>query len=129
LKEVVELSLCVDYVFIATADAKGLPHIAGVGSLADTSEGLVAIQEWFCPTTVSNLKENPNISIIIWDPSRDFGYQMLGQLERIEEVGILDGYVPEKEAESRLPQEKERLLIRPFKVVKFCQAPHTDIEE
>lgn len=129
LKKVVELSSRVNCVLVATADAKGLPHVAAAGMLTMAPDGRVAVQEWFCPATVSNLQDNSCIAIVVWDANKDFGYQLLGQLEGIEDTGILDGYAPEIESQSRMPQVERQLLIRADKIIEFSQAPHSDTEE
>ena len=43
LKKVVELSSRVNCVLVATADAKGLPHVTAAGMLTMTPDGRVAV--------------------------------------------------------------------------------------
>jgi hypothetical protein len=116
------------YVFVATADSQGTPHLAAAGELSRTESELLAATEWFCPRTVKNLKENRSVTISVWQPDSDRGYQIAGKLEHIEDVGVLDGFSPEQETDEPLPQVEKRLLIRPLSVSEFRQAPHTDSE-
>ncbi|NIR15489.1 MAG: hypothetical protein GWN86_16815 [Desulfobacterales bacterium] len=43
------------HVFVATADSKGLPHVASAGKIRFASHGRVEVSSWFCPGTVTNL--------------------------------------------------------------------------
>jgi len=41
---------------------------------------------------VANLRENPSLSIVVWDRASDLGYQVIGELEKIEEAAMMDGF-------------------------------------
>jgi hypothetical protein len=130
LKEVVLLAKNIGHVLIATADVKGLPHIAAAGRINLTSEeGSVVVEDWFCPGTMANLQANRNTALIIWDPKMDKGYQLLGKTEKVEDTAMMDGYSPDSEDKPALPQVERRLLIRVNKVMAFRRSPHTDQEE
>ena len=130
LKKTFSLAKKVGFVFMATAGAKGLPHVAAAAKISQTADiERVAVEAWFCPETVANLQTNCFVALIIWDPKSDHGYQLLGETEKIEETALLNGYLPRVEDKSSLPQVERRLLIRVDKVLKFSQAPHTDEEE
>ena len=116
-------------VFVATADAACLPHLACAGRLRAAPEGRVLVTEWFCPGTVGNVAENPRVSLVVWDEEADAGYQLLGSVERVDEMGILDGYAPQAEPAGPLPQVQRRLVVRVERVLKFRRAPHADVEE
>jgi hypothetical protein len=119
----------VGYVFISTADLHGWPHITVAGRLANIRENHVLLTEWFCPGTMNNLQVNPRVSLVIWDSSSDTGYQLLGELEEIKELGILDGYSPKVEAKTKIPQIERQLLVHIDKILEFKRAPHTDTVE
>jgi hypothetical protein len=132
LKKAVTLAKKVGYVFVATADATGLPHVAAAGKIRLTpDEGRVAVEAWFCPRTVANLQSNQHTALIIWDPdpSIDNGYQLLGETEKVEDIAIMNGYGPGLEDKSALPQVERRLLIRVDKIIGFRRSPHTDEED
>jgi hypothetical protein len=66
LKKAITLAKNVGHVFVATADAKGLPHVAAAGKISLTSdEGLVIVEAWFCPATVANLQVNQHTALVI----------------------------------------------------------------
>ncbi len=54
IQKALELADKLKHVFVATADAKGLPHVATAGKLRLESDGRVAVAAWFCPGTVIN---------------------------------------------------------------------------
>ena len=102
LGEAVALAGRMRHVFVATADAGGLPHVAAARKLTLAGERAVAVTEWFCPGTVANLEQNSRIAVAVWDPEADVGYQLLGDVERGEVLAMLDGCAPE--AGVRLPR-------------------------
>ncbi|MGE5310631.1 MAG: hypothetical protein ACM3MN_02715 [Nitrospirota bacterium] len=59
LKQALALAETVKTVLVATADSDGCPHVAAAGKIEALPDGRVAVSEWFCPGTVSNLEKNP----------------------------------------------------------------------
>ena len=129
LEKAIGLSRRVGFICIATADRKGMPHIATAAKMELADEGYLAITEWFCSGTTANVQTNKFVSIVVWDRDSDSGYQMLGKLEKMEEVGILNGYAPDIESGPPLPQVKRRLLIKVEKITDFKLGPHSDAED
>jgi len=130
LNKAVLLAKNVGRVFVATADSKGLPHVAVAGKITSISdEKRVAVEAWFCPGTMANLQANRRTSLVIWEPNADHGYQLLGETEKVEDTAIMDGYTPDLEKKEPLPQVERRLLIRVDKIIGFKHSPHTDQEE
>lgn len=116
-------------VFVATASLSGTPHLACAGTLNQTEEGDLEVTEWFCPSTVENLAENRRVSLTVWDKEADRGYQIIGKVQRVEELGVLDGFSPEEEAAGPVPQERRGFVVRVEKILDFSLAPHTDLEK
>ena len=117
------------HVFVATADSKGLPHVAAAGRLSLGTDGLLTVAAWFCPGTVVNLEHNTKVSLVVWDAAADTGYQLLGNVEKVEETAMLDGYFPEMESTGPSPQVERQLFVKVDKVIGFSHAPHNDLEE
>jgi len=117
------------HVFVATADSKGLPHVAAAGRLSLGTDGLLTVAAWFCPGTVVNLEHNTKVSLVVWDAAADTGYQLLGNVEKVEETAMLDGYLPEMESTGPSPQVERQLFVKVDKVIGFSHAPHNDLEE
>ena len=129
LNAAVELAEKLEHVFVASADSSGMPHVAAAAKLNQTSKDHVAVTAWFCPGTVANLSENRRISMVVWDAPSDKGYQLLGLVKKIEEVAMMNGYSPEIDEATVMPQVKNRLLVRVDKVISFSHAPHSDLEK
>jgi len=129
LDQAVALVQKLRHVFVATTDGKGLPHIAAAGKLALNPEGRVTVAAWFCPMTVANLQKNRRVSLVVWDPQVDMGYQLLGETERVEEIAMMDGYLPGPASRPPLPQVERQLVVRVDKIIDFKHAPHSDVEE
>jgi hypothetical protein len=133
-KEIVEnavaLAQKIKHVFVATASDDGLPHIAAAAKMTLISnEENIAVEAWYCPTTLINLKQNPLISLIIWDPKTDEGYQLLGETVKVEDLAMMNGYDPKLDLKTTLPQVERRLVVRVKDVLIFTHAPHTDVKE
>jgi hypothetical protein len=128
LKKAVKLGEELKHVFVATADTAGLPHVAAAGKISLESEDHVAVMAWFCPGTVTNLEANRSIGLVVWDQKTDMGYQLLGNCEKIQELGMMNGYLPGLEDQDPLPQVERKLIVRINKITDFRLAPHSDLE-
>jgi general stress protein 26 len=96
LEKVKKLVQKVKVVYVATANREGIPHIAASKGMAFIEDQIV-FRAWFCLKTVENLRENPKLSLAVLNAKTKEGYQLLGEVERIEKGAILDGYTPEEE--------------------------------
>ncbi|HBG27177.1 MAG: hypothetical protein A2Y10_07380 [Planctomycetes bacterium GWF2_41_51] len=119
LKEIINLAEKIGFVFVATADDKGTPHMAAAAKLTQTETDGIAVEEWFCPGTIANLNSNKQISIVVWSKEFDSGYQILGKVKKINDIGILDGYSPAVDSPHPLPQVERQLLIKISKIFEF----------
>ncbi len=129
LEKAVELAVKVGHVFIATSDEEGWPHVAAARTLVLREDGRIDVREWFCPGTMSNLQNNRHVSVVVWEAKSDTGYQLLGEVEQMMDIGMIDGYTPKMESKWPMPQVESQLLVRVSKVTDFKRAPHSDIEE
>lgn len=131
------------HVLIASADADGRPHLATADEATVSGPGLLTITAWFCPGTLANLSQNPHLTVLTWKPSDGRGYQLVGQVESVEEVAVLNGYSPEidsarnsektagqrtspEDGEAPIPQVQRRLQLRVTQVFVFTDGPHRD---
>jgi len=129
IKSAVVLGQKLGHVFVATADSNGVPHVAAAGRLGLGTDGLLTVAAWFCPGTVVNLEHNSKISLVVWDAAADTGYQLIGNVEKVDETAMLDGYLPEMESTGPSPQVERQLFVKVDKVIGFSHAPHSDLEE
>ena len=128
LKRAVTMAKGVGHLFLATADAAGSPHIAIVKDIEPGPGDSLALTMWPCQYTFANLEKNPNVSLVIWQPEKDTGYQLCGKVEDIENVAVLNGYLPGLENKKHYPQKEIRVRVRIKKVLNFQQAPHLDVK-
>ena len=115
--------------YVGTSDKKGCVHLAVAEDLKVTGDRHVAFEDWFCYETLENLKANPHITIGVVDPRTKKGYQMIGEVERVNVGAILNGFVGQKEEEwSHYPQSKYQLYIRVDRIFELNIGPHSDEE-
>lgn len=129
LKKAEQLAAKAGHVFVATADAKGWSHVAMAGRLMLTPEKHVVVTEWFCPGTMANLQANPRLSLVAWDSATDIGYLLTGELEKMKDLGMLDGYAPQIDGNTLFPQVERQLLVHIDRVIEFKRAGHTNVYE
>lgn len=129
LEKVMTFAENIDHYLIATVDQKGQPHIAAAGELALAGKDSVGITDWFCATTITNLRANPRVSVVIWDRVKDLGYQLLGEAEKVEDVAMMDGYSPQLDKNAPLPQVEHRLIVRINMIFDFSLRGQSDREE
>ena len=129
LKQAAALAQKLGHIFVATADASGMPHIAAAGEMNYLPENSVAVSAWFCPGTLANLEQNRSVSLTVWDEPADSGFQILGRVENIKEKAVMNGYWPEIEASDPMPQVERSLEVAVSRVLAFSHAPHSDVEE
>jgi len=127
IQKIVSTANRVGYSLVATSDKKGLPHLAASRRMEAEPDGHVAVSEWFCPGTLANLDENPQISVVVWDPASDTGYQLIGESVAIEETAMLDGFSPALPVP--IPQVERKIRVRVDTILDFSHAPHSDEEE
>ncbi|PKN64552.1 MAG: pyridoxamine 5'-phosphate oxidase family protein [Deltaproteobacteria bacterium HGW-Deltaproteobacteria-15] len=129
LERAIRLANRVGVALVATADDKGSPHVAASSKIEAEGHPRISVSEWFCPGTLSNLQVNPKISIVVWDPESDTGFQLLGESEGIQQTAVMNGLYKGPEEESPLPQVKRKIFVRVDSIIRFCHAPHSDLEE
>jgi hypothetical protein len=129
IQKAVALANKLQHLFVTTADPKGQPHVTAAGAIKVAANGRVEVSSWFCPGTTTNLQHNHRISVVVWDPAEDTGYQLVGEVEKVEESAFLNGYAPAEETSTSSPQVERQLLVRVDKALSFSHAPHSDVEE
>lgn len=71
--------------FVATADSNGKPNVVPIGFCKVMNDDTLLLADNFMKKTLSNLKENPKMSIIIEDV-KNYPFQLKGTVE-IDEDG------------------------------------------
>lgn len=127
LAKSVKLAETVRHLLVATVNDQGTPHLATAERLTLEDRDRVAVTAWFCPQTAENVETNPAISVAVWDSDRDLGYQLIGEVEQVVDLAMLDGFIPGETAVS--PQIERKLVIRVHHILHFSHAPHSDTED
>jgi hypothetical protein len=88
IRKAVDMANRVGYALVATSDRNGLAfaHVAASRRVEAEPGNRLAVSEWFCPGTLANLQENPQISVVVWDPASDKGYQVIGKSVALEKI-------------------------------------------
>ena len=115
-------------VFLTTVGPGGMPHLTTVGAMTPSGEDRLRLTEWFCPQTVENVTANRRVSLVVWDPAANTGWQLTGQVDLVEESAILDGYDP-RLPEPPMPQTLRTLELHVDSALRFRHGPHSDKEE
>lgn len=126
LSKAVELAGTVRHIFVATANEKGIPHLATAERMTMEEGGVVLVTAWFCPQTASNVLTNPAISVVVWDSGKDLGFQLVGEVEKVVEVTMPDGFIPGETVV--YPQIERKLVVRVRHVLNFGHAMHSDTD-
>ncbi len=127
LREVEALARKAKRIYVATTDQDGMPHIAAAEGFSFIDEDRIFFSAWFCLETVKNLGDNPRIALAFLDPRKNRGYQIWGEMERIEEGAVLDGFSPELDQKWKTyPQAEHQLYIRLTRISAFSSGPHSD---
>lgn len=111
--------------FAASADKAGNPHLSGVKGLIVPDSRHISFSDWFCPQALENLAGNRHIAIAVVDNMTLQGFQLVGEVETITTLGILDGYDPNIATEET-PQVLYGLTIRVDVIMAISHGVHTD---
>jgi hypothetical protein len=114
------------YVFVATTDQSGQPHIAIGEQTSISGASLLIFENWFCPTTLQNINFNRRVSVVAVTPDSRTGYQLLGSVVRSADTAILDGYSPSLTTPDT-PQVLTRFTVKVDKILEFTCGIHSDI--
>lgn len=113
------------YVFVATADASGQPHMAIGEQVTISGDSLLIFENWFCPATLQNIACNSQVSVVAVVPDTGKGFQMLGSVVNSSETAILDGYDPTVNV-PEVPQVLMRFTVKIDRVLEFTSGIHSD---
>ena len=78
--------------FVATASKNGKPNVSPKGSFRVLDDEHVAFAEIASPGTIANLKENPQVEVIVFDPATWGGCRIRGKAEIIESGDLFESF-------------------------------------
>lgn len=114
------------YVFVATSDQSGQPHMAIGEQISIKGNSLLVFENWFCPSTLENISDNSHISVVAVQPETGKGYQMLGSIITRTDAAIPDGF----EHIVRMPETPRvltKFTVKVEKVLEFTSGIHSDL--
>lgn len=129
LNKAAQIADRVGHVLVASAADDCTPHVATAGQMRLLPDSVVRVTAWFCPATVSNIQDNPRVSLVVWDTQTDEGYQLVGRAEGMADLSIMDGYIPGERMTAPLPQVQRQIDVRVEEILHFTRGPHSDMDE
>jgi predicted pyridoxine 5'-phosphate oxidase superfamily flavin-nucleotide-binding protein len=75
---------------IATASKQGKPNVSLKGSFQVLDDEHVVFADIASPRTMANLRENPQLSAIVFDPSTRKGCRIWGKAEIVDSGDLFD---------------------------------------
>lgn len=115
----------IPYVYVATADSSGMPHMSIGEQVTISGDSLLIFENWFCPSTLHNITRNPRVSVVAVLPDSGTGYQLLGSVVGSEDAAILNGYDPTINL-PETPQVLTKFIVRVDQVLEFTGGIHSD---
>ncbi|MDA8429462.1 MAG: pyridoxamine 5'-phosphate oxidase family protein [Geobacteraceae bacterium] len=116
----------IPYVFVATADQTGQPHIAIGDHMRISGDSILVFENWFCPATLQNITCNSHVSVVAVKKNTGTGYQMIGTVIRSTATAFLDGYDPTIKTPDT-PQVLTRFTVRVDTILEFTGGIHSDL--
>ena len=78
--------------FVATASKNGKPNVSPKGSFRVLDDEHVVFAEIASPQTIANIRENPQVSVLVFDPDTFGGCRISGKAQIIESGELLDSF-------------------------------------
>jgi hypothetical protein len=78
--------------FVATASKNGKPNVSPKGSFRVLDDEHVVFAEMASPQTIANIRENPQVSVLVFDPDTWGGCRISGKAQIIESGELLDSF-------------------------------------
>ncbi len=86
---------------VATAGKDGKPNVSPKGSFRVLDDEHVAFNDSASPRTITNLRENPQLSAIVFDPATHKGCRIWGKAEILDSGELFDKAAAEATARGR----------------------------
>lgn len=101
MREFIETGRDPTFVFVGTADRKGVPNISAKGSFIHiVDDETLAFADVYSKKTLENVKRNPHVAIAVINGKTYKGYQFKGRGETVESGPLVE------EAKKANPQSK-----------------------
>jgi predicted pyridoxine 5'-phosphate oxidase superfamily flavin-nucleotide-binding protein len=77
---------------VATASKDGRPNVSPKGSLRVLDDEHVAFAEIASPQTLANLRENPQVAVLVFNPDTWGGCRIKGRAELLDSGELLESF-------------------------------------
>ena len=81
--------------FVATASKDGRPNVSPKGSFRVLDDEHVAFAEMASPHTIANLRDNPQVEAMVFDPETWGGCRIRGKAEILESGDLFESFKAE----------------------------------
>ena len=78
--------------FVATSSKSGKPNVSPKGSFRVLDDEHVVFAEMMSPQTLANIKENPQVAALLFDPATWGGCRISGKAEVIESGNLVESF-------------------------------------
>ena len=78
--------------FVATASKNGKPNVSPKGSFKVLDDEHVAFAEIASPNTIANIKENPQVEVMVFDPNTWGGCRIKGKAEILDSGDLVESF-------------------------------------
>ena len=78
--------------FVATASKNGKPNVSPKGSFKVLDDEHVAFAEIASPNTIANIRENPQVEVMVFDPNTWGGCRIKGKAEILESGDLVETF-------------------------------------
>jgi len=104
--------------FVATASKNGKPNVSPKGSVRVLDDEHVAFAEIASPNTIANIKDNPQVEIMFFDPDTWGGCRIRGKANIVESGDLVESFkaqfAPMKmEVHSAIKVSVEEAIVMP----------------
>ncbi|MBI4329774.1 MAG: pyridoxamine 5'-phosphate oxidase family protein [Chloroflexi bacterium] len=94
---------------VATASKGGIPNVGPKGSVLVIDDQTLAYSESTGDKTLKNLKENPNVAVLVVDRQKSDGFQIKGKAELLTSGDLFEKVAKRQEERGR---PRPRLVAR-----------------
>ncbi|MDM7998863.1 MAG: pyridoxamine 5'-phosphate oxidase family protein [Dehalococcoidia bacterium] len=78
--------------FVATASKNGRPNVSPKGSFKVIDDEHVAFAEIASPNTIANIRENPQVEVLVFNPDTWGGCRIRGRAEILESGDLVESF-------------------------------------
>jgi predicted pyridoxine 5'-phosphate oxidase superfamily flavin-nucleotide-binding protein len=97
---------------IATASKKGEPNVSPKGSFRVLDDEHVIFADIASPRTIANLRENPLLSAIVFDPATRKGCRIWGEAEILDSGALFDSISAEFAARKMEVKHLVKVIVK-----------------